>query len=83
MNSSDQPVAEIDAHLEAMLAHGEHEPAPVRRQPPRFDVSTLAAAADQVATRRATHRPAGAAGPARPCWWRSSSCGTTPSSRSG
>jgi NitT/TauT family transport system permease protein len=41
MNSSDQPVAEIDAHLEAMLTHGEHEPAPVSRQPPRFDVSTL------------------------------------------
>lgn len=41
MNSSDQPVAEIDAHLEAMLSHGEHEPPPVRRQPPRFDVSTL------------------------------------------
>jgi NitT/TauT family transport system permease protein len=41
MNSSNPPVADIDPHLEAMLASEEHEPAPVRRRPPRFDVSTL------------------------------------------
>jgi NitT/TauT family transport system permease protein len=36
MNSSD-----IEHDLEGMLTHDGHEPAPVRRQPPRFDVATL------------------------------------------
>jgi NitT/TauT family transport system permease protein len=35
-------VVETEHHLEALLAHEEHEPAPVqRRRPPQFDVSTL------------------------------------------
>jgi len=41
MSSFNPPVTDVDQHLEAMLAHEEHEPAPVRRQPPRFDISTL------------------------------------------
>ena len=41
MNSSNPLVTDVDQHLEAMLAHEEHEPVPVRRQPPRFDISTL------------------------------------------
>ncbi len=74
------PVAEA-ARPEAMFAHEGHEPAPVRRQAPRFDVSTLPPPPTKWQRVRRIDPPVQLARLA--LWSRSLSCGTSPSNRSG